>query len=457
MNANLKSMARCFLKAMVHPFLIILVLLAACQFRTLSALPVQDFLIYLDGNEVKVEGRFDRIEYFSSKDASEAIQYALDKISESGGDVHLGSGRFYLDRPLKISTNCSLRGSGRSTKLMVSEDNEEGVGIMCWYANGVEISDLCLSSGDNEKAKTGLIIDRSGDVKVINIFSVGFSEYGLWLRNQSFLCEVSSCTFAGNMKSNVYLDSLNWGIYGNFIPNLLADCTIYGGGKGIECNYVIVLNIVACNIYQTNDYGIHLYKTSNSVLINGCRTFQIGSHAVVVENTHELNITGNIFCWSLGDGIVVRGAAWGTICGNNVIDNGSYNPGGVNFKSHFKDVKEEMPLQNGITLSEVRGYNVSNNTIFNWNLAPKMRYGIFEDAKSFKNVIEGNNINYVMDAAVLSEGAGTTVSNNVELDDVTFVEVRDYAKRHSYSGHFRPGRIQSFQPELTEEFIESLK
>jgi hypothetical protein len=457
MKANPTPMKRFSRMALTYRFFMILILLSAFQFRTLMSAPTQDFLIYLDGDEVKVEGRFDRVEHFSSKDASEAIQFALDEIAESGGDVILGSGRFFLDRPLKISTNCSLRGSGRSTKLMVSEDNEEGVGIMCWYANGVEISDLCLSSGDNEKAKTGLIIDRCGDVKVFNIFSVGFAEYGLWLRNQSFLCEVSSCTFAGNMKSNVYLDSLNWGIYGNFIPNLLADCTIYGGGKGIECNYVIVLNIVACNIYQTNDYGIHLYKTSNSVLINGCRTFQISSHAVVVENTHELNITGNIFCWSLGDGIVVEQGAWGTICGNNVIDNGSFNPGGVNFESHFEDVKEEMPLQNGITLKEVRGFNVSNNTIFNWNLAPKMRYGIYEDSQSYKNVIEGNNINYYMDAAVLSEGAETIVSNNVELDDVTFVEVRDYAKRHSYEGHFRPGRIQSYQPELTEEFIESLK
>ncbi len=417
----------------------------------------QDFNVFLDGRTVKVEGRYDRTELFSSRDASEAIQYALDQVSETGGDIHLGSGSFELDSPLRIHGHTSLQGSGRSTRLLVTEQNSEGVGIICKEANGVEISDLRLSAGDNENARTGLIIDNSGDVKVFNIYSVGFADYGLWMRNQSFLCEISSSSFAGNMKANVFLDSLNWGTVGNFIPNLLANCTIYGGGKGIECNYVIVLNIVACNIYQTNDYGIHLYNASNSVLVSGCRTFQISSHAVVVEDTHELNVTGNIFCWALGDGIVVRNAAWGTICGNNVIDNGSFNPGGVNFESHFEDVKEEMPLQNGITLEAVRGFNISNNTIFNWNLAPKMKYGIYEDAKSYKNVIEGNNINYYMDASVLSEGSETTVSNNVELDDVTYVEVGNYAKRHSHEGPFRPGRIQSYQPELVEEFIESLK
>lgn len=438
-------------------WIFLIVLLSSFQFQSLYSSPVQDMNIFLKGNKVIVEGKFDQSELFSSNDASEAIQYALDQISEVGGDIYLSSGTFSLDEPLIVYTNTSIQGSGRSTKLLVTKKNKEGVGMICKDSKGVEISDLSLTAGENEGAKTGLIIDNSGDIKVFNIFSIGFAEYGVWMRNQSFLCEISSSSFAGNKKSNVFLDSLNWGTYGNFIPNLLSNLTIYGGGKGIECNYVIVLNIVACNIYQTNDYGIHLYNASNSVLVSGCRTFQIGSHAVVVEDTHELNVTGNIFCWSLGDGIVVDNAAWGTICGNNVIDNGSYNPGGVNFKSHFKDVKEEMPLQNGITLKSVRGYNVSNNTIFNWALAPKMRFGIYEDEKSFKNVIEGNNINFYLDASVLSQGAETTVSNNVELDDVVFNEVRDYPKRHAYQGPFRAGRIQSYQPELTEELINSLK
>jgi hypothetical protein len=165
---------------------------------------------------------------------------------------------------------------------------------------------------------------------------------------------------AGNQKANLYLENLNWGTYGNFIPNLVSNCTIYGGGKGIECNYVIVLNIIGCNIYQTNDIGIHIYKQSNSVLVNSCRTFQISSDAMVVEKSDELNVTGNIFCWSTGNGIVVKNAAWGNISGNNIIDNGSYNPGGINFKSTFDDVKEKMPLMNGISLSGVKGYVINS-------------------------------------------------------------------------------------------------
>jgi hypothetical protein len=218
-----------------------------------------------------------------------------------------------------------------------------------------------------------------------------------------------------------------------------------------------VLNIIACNIYQTSDIGIHLYNMSNSILVSGCRTFQISSDALVVEGAHELNVTGNIFCWSTGHGMVIRDAAWGTICGNNIIDNGSYNPGGVNFKSNFEDVSEEMPLMNGICLSKVRGFNVSNNTIFNWELAPKMLYGIHEDSSCFRNVIEGNNINYYLEADVLSEGQQTVVSNNVGLPDDTYFEIDEFSKRQSIKGHFRPGTIQSFQPELIQQYIDRLK
>ncbi len=428
-----------------------------CLLNGTSAFAEKDYLAFFKDGSVKIKGKFDGETYFSSADASTAFQYALDRFKAEGGTLEIGSGSFLLKKPLILFDNTHIRGCGRATKLLVDTDNGEGIGIICKDAKGVMISHMTVSAGQNPDAKTGIIIDNSGEVKVQRVFSVGFSAYGLWMRNNSFLCEISSCSFAGNEKSNLYLENLNWGKYGNFIPNLISDCTIYGGGKGIECNYVIVLNIVACNIYQTREVGIHIYKMSNSILVNSCRTFQISSDAMVVEGSHELNVTGNIFCWSTGDGIVVRDAAWGTISANNIIDNGSINPGGVNFQSNFEDIEEDIPLKNGISLYSVRGFNISNNTIFNWELAPKMKYGIYEDETSFNNIIEGNNINYYMEAGVLSEGTGTLVTNNKGLDNATYFEIKDINDMKSILGIYRPGTVQSFQPELTEEWIDSLK
>jgi hypothetical protein len=392
---------------------------------------VQDFEISKSDNSYIVKNlNYSKI-IFESNNASKSIQYALDKISSKGGSIIIRSGDYLLDIPLRLYDNITLSGRGRSTKLLVSKNNHEGIGIICKNSQLVEISNLTVSAGNNNNAKTGIIIDNSGNINVYNVFAIAFAEYGIWMRNHSFLSEISNCTLAGNKKANLYLDNLNWGTYGNFIPNLISNCTIYGGGKGIECNYVIVLNIVACNIYQTNDIGIHIYKQSNSVLVNACRTFQIGSDAILVEKSNELNVTGNIFCWSIGNGIVVRNAAWGNISGNNIIDNGSYNPGGKNFKSTFDDVEEKMPLKNGVSLHHVRGYTINSNTIFNWNLAPKMLYGIYEDSTSFKNIIEGNNINYFYRADVLSQGKETIVRDNVSLGDVTHSETGNFSNRIS--------------------------
>ena len=42
---------------------------------------------------------------------------------------------------------------------------------------------------------------------------------------------------------------------------------------------------------------------------------------------------------------------------------------------------------------ESRGFNVTGNTIFDWGVCPRLKYGIREDKASFKNVITGNNVN----------------------------------------------------------------
>lgn len=419
----------------------------------------QDFDVFLDGTELKVAGQFDRKPHFSGASASEAIQFALDQAGKTGGSVRLGSGRFHLDAALQIPAQVRLSGSGRATKLQVSPKNTGGTAIICKESHGAEVSDLCLTAGDNGKALVGLIVDASGEVKVRNVCAVGFSDYGIWVRNHAFLCEISGCVLAGNSKVNLYLEDMHAGTFGDFIPNIITNCTIYGGGKGIECNHVIVLNITGCSIYQTNGTGIHLHSQSNSVLVSGSRTFQITGDAMVVEgSTHELNVTGNIFCWSTGHGIVVRHGAWGTITGNNIIDIGSCNPVGKNNTMRFANMKEEIPLKNGISLTQTRGYTISSNTIFNWNLAPKMRFGIHEDNKSFKNIITGNNVNYTFENAVLAEGSESVVRDNVSLADVTHAEIGKLDSGKSIDGPFKKdGVVQTYQPELTQKFIDSLK
>lgn len=403
-----------------------------------------DYLIYNDKDEIKVRNVITNNEKTFDK-VSVAIQFVLDNFDEDGGEITLTSGRHYLDKPVRLKNNVRLCGKGRSTKLEVSEENEESIGIICEEIEGVVISDLVVTAGTNSEARTGIILDSCGDCKVKGVFGVGFKEYGIWVRNNSFLCNISGCSFAGNQKANIYFDTQHRGRIGDFIPNLVQDCVIYGGGKGIECYKTTVINIIGCTVYQTRDIGFHIHGMSCSVLISGCRTFQIGKYAVYAKQAHELNISSNIFCWQIKEGIVIEDCGWGTINGNEIIDSGSYNAEVKDFTFKRVDIPEDVLLKTGLILSKTRGFNISGNTIFNWPQSRKMKNGIEEDKDCYDNNITGNNINYYDEEAIISKGRDTSISSNkIEKDS-------------PHVGDPQQKFIQSFRSHLTDNFINKLK
>lgn len=417
---------------------------------------LENLCIYKSGEKYKVVTQFEHQVIYESNNATDVIQTAVDELKENGGDIILGRGNYKLDKEIKLADHIWLHGSGRGTKLRVGADNQSGTGILCKGLDGVEISNLSVIADDSDNTIAGIILDDCGDCKVHDVFSCGFGKYGIWVKNNSFLCEIRGCSLAGNKKANIFMDHLaNEGRSGDFIPNLISNCIIYGGGKGIECERTIVLNIVGCEVFQTEDIGYHIHTTSNSVLVSGCRTFQIGADAVVVEETHEFNLSSNIFCWATGHGVVIKDAGWGTICGNEIIDVGSYNSGDENFTTYFKDIPEDVKQYNGIELHKTRGYNITGNTIFNWGVAPKMEYGIFEDTDSSSNVITSNNVNFFSKKDVLSKGEDTVVNNNVGFADTPHAG-QGYEKIEEIKNHST--RIcQSFEVELTKKFIEEQK
>ena len=132
------------------------------------------------------------------------------------------------------------------------------------------------------------MVDDCGDCKVRDIFAVGFSQYGIWVRGSSFLCEIRGCTLAGNKVANLYLDHLERGYYGNFLPNLVTNCIVYGGGKAIECNRTIVLNIIAFVVYQTKDVAYYVGNTSMEV---GVKVFSENPLTGQMRNTTKAYLT----------------------------------------------------------------------------------------------------------------------------------------------------------------------
>jgi hypothetical protein len=405
---------------------------------------LQNMYVVQDGATYTALTDLTREVLHSSPSAGAAVQSAIDALAGTGGVVKIGRGVFRVAEPIRLASNVDLRGSGRGTRLIVDAANEAGIGLLGLGVSGVVVADLTVAT-EPQRAVAGIVLDACGDCKLHDLFCANFGDYGIWLRNSSFLCEISGCSLAGNSRANLYLDTLRAGQYGNFIPNLVTNCIIYGGGKGIECHRAIALNIVACSVYQTQGSAYHIHSRSHSVAISGARSYQIGGDAVLVEDAHEFSLTGSVLCWHTGHGVAARNACWGTIAANQISDSGSYNPGGPDRSLTFEALPSELPLHNGIDLRDVKGYQISGNTIFNWSAAPPLGCGVCEDDRSFKNSIVGNSVNFYANAAVQSAG-----QYSIARDNIAHAE-RPYNDMQTAIDAQR--KVQSFEPALTERFI----
>lgn len=365
---------------------------------------IANITISKNGNKVYLIESATQQPIANYKDAGIALQEAVNLL-DSGGTISVMTGEYTLNQTVYLGKNVSVKGNGRKTVFKIVKTDSTGAGIMAIGLKGVSVSDLSIISAKEPGSVAGICYDHCGDCEIENVYAEGFEKYGIWLRNNSFLCHVNNCTAAANMRANIFTDSLFWSRAGEYMPNLITNCVTYGGYNGIETNKSIVLNIVGCIVHQPRNFGYYIHNVSNSVLLSGCRTYQTGSDAVWVDKSHEINITGNIFCWSRGKGLVISGVDWGTISGNNIIDSGSERYGG------YKGTGDAI----GIELQKSRCIQITGNNIFNWGGQGIMMYAIREDALSSQNSIISNNMNYYTESSVSSKGRNTVVKENTSL------------------------------------------
>ena len=362
---------------------------------------IQDIEIYSTGREYVVRGQIDHELLLKTRCATKAIQHAIDTLPDDGGEVLLQRGIYVLNNPVALSNRVVLKGKGRGTKLVVPEENSEGIGVLVNGLKGAQLQDLTLTPEVAGTAFAGIVVDDSGDCQIENVLAQSFESFGIKVCNNSFLCEISSCRLVDTGKANLFMKDLSEeGRAGNFLPNIVSHLTIYGGGVGIECDNALVVNITGCVVFQSRLQAFHIHSNSNSVLISGCRTFQVETDAVVVKDSHEINISSNIFCWHRGHGIILDGVKWGSVSANNVIDSGV----------RAKDGE----LRNGIEiLNDTRSVQVTGNAVFSWGDQVPMEYGIIEDESCAYNLISSNNINFYTEDAVVSKGANSEAMNNL--------------------------------------------
>eukprot|EP00730_Choanoeca_flexa_P014896 TRINITY_DN6683_c0_g1_i1.p1 TRINITY_DN6683_c0_g1~~TRINITY_DN6683_c0_g1_i1.p1 ORF type:complete len:500 (+),score=153.07 TRINITY_DN6683_c0_g1_i1:69-1568(+) len=344
--------------------------------------------------------------YFGSKTfraADQAIQAGVDYISANfqglGGTVMLEVGIYPLTNTITLADRVHLLGRGRATELTVIS----GVGVQLTSLNGARVSDLAIVVPEGQKATTGLVLSDCGDCNVDNVFASGFDDYGIQLTQNSFLCEIRGCKTAGNGKTGFQVDTLSMGRGGDFLPSILSSCQSYGDHVGFVADDALVINFVGCQVHQSLSYGFYITNQSNSCILSGCRTFQVGSDAVFVDNSYEFNMSSTIVCWTRGHGVHLKDVSWATVASNNIIDNGvrHHTPSGDT-------------LQHGVYLEGAcKGVQVTGNAIFNWGDQVPMSTAIMEEATCLNSLIASNNINYFKDAAVTANGQNSLVTDIV--------------------------------------------
>ena len=384
-------------------------------------------------------------------DLIESIQGGFGEI---GGEIYFHRGVYQLGRPIQLQSNVSLRGSGKNSILLVSASNEEGMAIVGTEIEGASISSMTIKPEATQSSHTGINLNCSSNCQISNAFIKGFLKFGIHIHTSCAFCTVTSCDLAGNMEANVKFERLDIkGKAGDFIPCTISNCNMFGGGKGLECDFATVVNIIGCSFVHSFPCAINIRNFSCSNLISGCRTFQIKGDAVVVEDSHEINISSNIFCWHEGHGIVLRNVLWGTVSVNNVIDSGSNNlkeggshPERAFYRSPQPDFDRDKHRKSGILLEgTTQGLTVNGNALFSWPHILRMDPAIKEGEGCNNNLITGNNINaFKGDEAISISGENSKSVQNLCVPGLSLREEE------------APGYLQVFNEKRMTDYIDNL-
>jgi parallel beta-helix repeat protein len=374
----------------------------------------QDLYLFEKNGRYEIRGQADGKILLKETDAAIAMNRAIEMLSrQNGGELKIGGGTYTIHSAVFLRSNVRIQGSGNGTVLKMGSGNEKEILIEAEEVDEIMISDLQLQGIPDKNKSSGIVFDHVGMGIINGIYARDFGQYGIWLRNDCFMCEVNSCQTAGNDSAGIYLSWNNWsGRGGNAVPNLITNCKSYGeDGHAFELIRSTCINLVGNIVYQCKGHGFYFHEHSCSNLISGCRVFSGFRNAIYCNRAHEINISSNIFCWNTGHGIEIENTIWGTIAGNNVIDNGDV----VDYeKGEWKTGKRYGIYLHGDT----RSLQVSSNAIFNWpDGHPPMIDGIYEAEECQNNNISNNNVQFFTGMPANVNGKNSINSNNTGKPD----------------------------------------
>ena len=361
---------------------------------------MQSYFIYQKNGKTVARGRVEGDELARDTNASVVIQHTLQVLADqAGGELQFESGVYEIDTSLYIPSNVKISGSGYSTVFKQAPSYSADSIFLVEGQQHVRFVDFTCQGLPDGKPCSGIILDDSGLCEIHGVYARDFSQYGFWVRNNSFMNRLVDNLTSGNHQAGTFIDRTEWSRGGRFIPNNLIGCFSYAEeGHGFEFHRAICQDVVGCVAYQMKGHGYYM-RDSTSNLISGCRAFMGFQNGIMIENTYEMNISSNIIGWNWGHCLELDRCTWATVSANEFID-----PGGR------QDPKYGIYMH-----GDTKGIQVSANTIFAWWDNQIMQGGIYEAEGCQENQITDNNINYYKDEAVFAGGMDGRVDFNLGI------------------------------------------
>lgn len=278
---------------------------------------------------------------------SGAIQIALDAIrARGGGVVKLHAGSYQIIGPLRLSSNTSLIGSGKSTILQ--------------KCDGFKTSFVVDADWGMLKA---VVKDASGFKKGMGIQLYDDDHDQAWDVTTALITDVQgNMIYFDNPTTCDYLASLN--------GTITNGCSVI---EAVNTENVKIADLVIEGNKSTNDY------------INGCRGGGIYLHRTknaTVENVHINAFNGDSFSWQTTENIAIRG------CESSNGGGLGFHPGTGSDHSTVENCISHDNRLDGIFLCwRVQNSIFRNNTVYS-----NGDNGISIGHKDTDNVFENNHV-----------------------------------------------------------------
>src|SRR4030066_1878855 len=266
---------------------------------------------------------------------SQAIQIALDAAkSRGGGTVKLSPGNYSIIGPVRLSSNTSLIGSGKTTVLK--------------KCDGFKTSFIIDADWGMLKA---VVKDASGFKIGMGIQLYDDSSNSGWSVTTAVITDIQGNTiYFDNRTVNDYLASLNGTITNSF--SII---------EAVDVENVKIADIVVEGNKSTNHY------------INGCRGGGVYIHKsknCLVENVKVNEFNGDTFSWQITENITMRGCE-------------ASNGGGLGF--HPGTGSDHSTVENCIS-----HHNKGDGIFLCW----RVQNGIFRNNKTYANGDNGFSIGH---------------------------------------------------------------